>query len=263
MTLKGNVALITGAGRGIGKATAVLLAGMGVKVVLCGRDLESLQNASLLARQEGTDVIALSADVRDWAQVKGMSEKALARCGKIDFLINNAGVASYEPILETSEEAWDWIIDTNLKGIFLCCKAVLPAMLKARKGVIVNISSILGLSGAANMSTYSASKFGVIGFTESLAAEVGPMGIKTYAVCPGPTNTDLHRRIVGREAAETAMSPERVAKEIVGLLSGENTVPSGAAIVVEEEGVSVSNIPPRKTRKRSLRAFIRSLVRGG
>lgn len=263
MNQKGSVTVITGAGKGIGKATAILLAEEGMHVVLCGRDPEPLHHTSLLLEQKGTHGLVVSVDVRDWNQVKAMREMTLAKFGRIDVLINNAGVAYYKPVSETTEQEWDDIIDTNMKGIFFCCKAVLPSMQAAQKGVIINISSILGLKAIGNMASYSASKFGVIGFTQSLADEIAKSGIRAYAVCPGPTNTDLHRSIVGKEAAEKAMSPERVANKILAILTGGISVPTGSNVLIDETHPYRYRIPLRNIWEKPLRKLARSLFQGG
>jgi 3-oxoacyl-[acyl-carrier protein] reductase len=176
-------------------------------------------------------------DVRDRLQVKDMAERVLERFGRVDILINNAGIALYKTILETTEEEWEDIIRTNMTGVFLCCKAVLPGMLKAKHGTIVNISSIAGIRGTSHMGAYSASKFGIIGLTQSLAKEIEPSGIKVYSVCPGPTDTKLHRLIVGDEAAKMAMSPEKVAETILGVITQEIPLPSGGEIVVDGQKI--------------------------
>jgi 3-oxoacyl-[acyl-carrier protein] reductase len=234
MKLAGAVAVITGSGTGIGRATALSFAEQGATVIACGRRYSPLIETAQLIQQGGTDVLAIPTDVRDYVQVNKMMQAALERFGRVDVLVNNAGAAIQRPIHETTEEEWDRILDTNLKGTFLCCKVALPSMIEAGSGVIINVSSILGLTGIANFGAYCASKFGVIGFTQALGEELKPKGIRVFAVCPGPTQTDLHCRLVGPEKAKQSMSPERVAAEIRGLVTGEIVPPSGVATVVDE-----------------------------
>lgn len=258
----GRVAVITGAGKGIGRATALRLGEQGMKVVLCGRNFAPLSHTSFLLQQKGIQPLIVPVDVRDWNQIEAMCEKSLATYGRIDILVNNAGMALYKSVSETTENEWDAIIDTNLKGMFLCCKAVLPSMQAAQKGVIINVSSILGLKATANMASYSASKFGVIGFTQSLADEIAQSGIRAYAVCPGPTRTDLHRKIVGNEAAEKAMPPERVAEEILAILTGRVSLPTGSSVVIDETDPSFQRSSLRSIWKYSLRKLARTLSLG-
>jgi NAD(P)-dependent dehydrogenase (short-subunit alcohol dehydrogenase family) len=204
-------------------------------VILCGRKSDPLQSTSRQIREKGGEVLALPTDIKEWAQVRSTVDVVLNRYGRIDALINNAGVAIRKAIMETDDEDWDLVLQTNLKGYFLCCKAVLPSMIEAHRGLIVNVSSILGLSGTAEMGAYCSSKFGVIGLTQSLAAELEQTGIKVCAVCPGPTYTDLHRQMVGEDEAKEAMSPERVAETILAVVTGKMELPSGEALVVDDQ----------------------------
>jgi 3-oxoacyl-[acyl-carrier protein] reductase len=265
MKLKGQVAIITGAGRGIGRAIALAFAEQGGTLVLCGKSPESIEEASHIVKQSGADPLSLIVDVAVWDQVTAMCEKVLERFGKIDILINNAGIVLYKSVLDTTEQDWNRLIDTNMKGVFLCCKAVLPSMLKAKAGVIVNVSSILGLKATANMSVYSASKFGIIGFTQSLAAETLSEGVRVYSVCPGPTNTALHQSVVGHEAASKAMPPQRVANKILAVVAGEISKPSGAEIVIDEQDSSSASALQEQTCMghclKSLELFLRRRVK--
>lgn len=256
MSLKGNVAMITGASSGIGKATALLFAENGARSVICGRDRKSLYEISKAILRLGADCIALKVDVRDWLQVKAITDVAIEQYGRIDILINNAGIALAKPLIETTEEDWNSIINTNMKGVFLCCKAVLPTMMAMRQGTIINISSTLGIQGTSKMAAYSASKFGVIGLTQSLAAEVKLPGIKVYAVCPGSTNTNLHRRIVGDEAAKVAMSPFSVAERIYGIVTGDIHLHSGGVFVVDNHKKEF----PLRANKQTLLTIIKNCL---
>ncbi len=240
MELKGAVVIITGGGTGIGRATALLLAERGARVIVCGRRPGPLAETVRLIEQRAGDALAVPTDVREWAQLREMVNAVLERFGKVDVLVNNAAISIAKPIMDTTMEEWDEMLDTNLKGVFLCCKAVLSSMMEAGNGVIVNISSILGKTGIANMGAYCASKFGVIGLTQALAEELKPRGIRVYAVCPGSTYTDLHRGIVGEEIAKVAMPPEKVAAKIIGLVTGDIRLASGGALVVDEQSVRLA-----------------------
>lgn len=240
MELQNAVVIITGGSTGIGRATALLFAGRGARAVVCGRRPAPLTETVRLIKQKGGDALALPTDVRDWAQVREMVRVVLERFGKVDILVNNAGVAIAKPVVETTEEEWDEMLDTNLKGVFLCCKAVLPSMVEACNGVIVNVSSTLGKTGIANFGAYCASKFGVIGFTQALADELKPRGIRVYAVCPGRTSTDMQRQLGGENIAKLSMPPEKAAEKVMGLVTGEISLPSGSAIVVDEQSVRLA-----------------------
>lgn len=235
MQLKDAVVIVTGGGSGIGKVTALLFAEGGARVIVCGRRPEPLTETVRLIEQRRGNAVAVPIDVTDCTKVASMVHKVLHRFGKVDILINNAGIAIAKPFMETTEREWDEMLDTNLKSIYLCCKAVLPYMVEACSGVIVNVSSVLGKTGIANFGAYCASKFGVIGLTQALADELKPRGIRIYAVCPGSTYTDLHRKIIGEEMAKRGMPPEQVARNIIGLVSGEIQSQSGGSIVVDEQ----------------------------
>lgn len=237
MILQGIVAIITGGGTGIGRATALLLAERGAFVVVCGRRTEPLLETIRLIERLGFKASFSVTDVRKWDQVTNMVNTVLERFGKIDVLINNAGVALAADIADTKEEDWNIILDTNLKGTFLCCKAVIPTMSKACRGIIVNVSSILGKTGIANMGAYCVSKFGVIGLTQTLADELKSRNIQAYAACPGPTYTELHCKIVGEDAGKTAAPPEYVSEKIIGIITGDLKLPSGGSLVIDEQAV--------------------------
>jgi NAD(P)-dependent dehydrogenase (short-subunit alcohol dehydrogenase family) len=235
MELTDKVAIITGGGTGIGRASALLMAKLGAKVVVCGRRSAPLLETAQLIEQEGGKALALPADVRNSTEVREMVGLVVKHFERIDILLNNAGIALPKPAVEVTEEEWDNILDTNLKGVFLCCQAVLPGMLAASQGVIINVSSILGLAGIANWGPYCAAKFGLLGLTQAWAEELKPKGIEIFTVCPGRTNTEMQRRVGGARIAELSMPPDKVAAKIVGLARGEIRLPSGSAIVVDEQ----------------------------
>lgn len=240
MGSKGTVVIITGGGTGIGRATALAFANSGANIAVCGRRLQPLKETVRLIEETGHSALAIQMDVRNGLGIENMVKEVLGRFAKIDILVNNAGIAIAKPIIQTEEDDWDAVLDTNLKGVFLCSKAVLPSMLKANKGVIINVSSVLGMRGAANLVAYCASKFGVIGFTEALAEEFKTKNIRLYAICPGATFTDLHRSVVGEEAARLSMTPEKVAAKIIGLAGGEISLASGSSLVVDEQAADIS-----------------------
>ena len=192
MSLEGRVALVTGAGRGIGRAIADELAKRGADIVLADRMLEGAQqSAAEIAAQTSRQTLAVEVDVSSLESAKAMVEQAMGRFGKVDILVNNAGITRDDLIMRMEEADWDAVIDINLKGAWNCSKAVIRAMMKARYGRIVNISSVSGLAGQAGQTNYSASKAGLIGFTKALAREVASRQITVNAVAPGFVPTAL------------------------------------------------------------------------
>ncbi|MEI8064213.1 MAG: beta-ketoacyl-ACP reductase, partial [Verrucomicrobiota bacterium] len=189
--LEDKVAVVTGAGRGIGKAIAVRLAGEGARVACCGRTLANVEATVAAIVAAGGQAKAYAVDVADAVQVIATCEQVLKDFLRVDVLVNNAGVTRDQLLLRISEADWDTVLDTNLKGAFLFTKAISRAMLKQRSGRIINISSISGLTGNAGQSNYAASKAGLLGFTKSVARELASRGITVNAVAPGFIVTDM------------------------------------------------------------------------
>ncbi|MCD6290070.1 MAG: SDR family oxidoreductase, partial [Anaerolineae bacterium] len=191
--LDGRVALVTGGSKGLGKAMASALAGVGADVAIVSRHLDEAEaTAQQIAQESGQRVIAIQADVSSAEQVNAMVERVIRELGRIDVLVNNAGINQRGPILELSEETWDQIIDINLKGPWLCAKAVGPYMIAQRWGRVINVSSILGLVGLEERTPYASSKGGLIQMTKTLALEWAPYGITVNALCPGPFMTEIN-----------------------------------------------------------------------
>lgn len=192
MSLKGKVAVVTGGSRGIGRAVCLRLASMGAKVYV---NFVSRSDAADAVVQEiekaGGVAYALGFDVADSAAVKEAFEMVVKESGGVDILINNAGITRDGLFLRMKEADWDAVLTTNLKGAFLCAKAVVKGMVKKRAGRIVNISSLSGVSGNAGQANYSAAKAGLIGFSKSLAKEVAPRGITVNCVAPGFISTEI------------------------------------------------------------------------
>jgi NAD(P)-dependent dehydrogenase (short-subunit alcohol dehydrogenase family) len=193
MELKNTVAIVTGGARGIGRGIAYELAKEGVRIAIADLPVTAADRDETIAeiKRLGSDAIAIDADVRDFAQCQAMVQAAIGKWGQVDILVNNAGVIRIGPVVAFSEEDWDLVIDVNLKGTFLCSKAVAGHMMERRSGRIINLSSIAGKRGNPMTSAYSTSKFGVIGFTQSLAHEMAGFNVTANAICPGEVETHM------------------------------------------------------------------------
>jgi meso-butanediol dehydrogenase/(S,S)-butanediol dehydrogenase/diacetyl reductase len=256
MELKGKVAIVTGAARGIGRGIALKLAASGANLALV--DLGNPADRALTynlgaqaelnrtveeAREFGVKAIAILADVTRFADLERMASEVVAKLGGIDILVNNAGIIAVGPVTDFAEEAWDRVMAVNAKGPFLCAKACIPHLTRQREGAIVNIASVAGKTGHGGRSAYCASKFAVVGFTQSLAEELGPVNIRVNAVCPGFVRTamwtDVLDPIIGvqygvsREAAfdeavarntflKRELTPADIGEAVVYLCRAEN-----------------------------------------
>ena len=194
-------AIVTGSTRGIGKETALLLLKNGLNVVISSKSQPSVDNViqEILDKfpSKKENILGLKCDVSKYSDVKSLVEVSVKTFGRIDVLVNNAGIVYYKSIMNTTEEEWDKTIDTNLKGTFLFTKEVLPYMIENKfGGIIINVSSGAGKSGFSNLSSYCASKFGMIGLTESVAKEIIDNNIKVMAICPGGVYTDMIKDMV-------------------------------------------------------------------
>jgi 3-oxoacyl-[acyl-carrier protein] reductase len=200
--LENQIAVVTGAGRGIGRAIALRFAAEGADVVCVSRTAGNSEKVAAEVRALGRKAWAHAVDVADSASVSAAAEKILAEAGRVDILVNNAGVTRDGLIMRMSDADWDAVLDTNLKGAFLVTKALSRAMLKQRAGRIINIASVIGLIGNAGQCNYAASKAGLIGFTQSAARELGSRSITVNALAPGFIETDMTADIKPEMKAE-------------------------------------------------------------
>lgn len=199
--LQGKVAIVTGASKGIGREIAIEFAHHGGAVVLGSRDAVGLEQLADAIRAEGGAALPFSADVSDRRAVKDLISTTLAKFGKIDILINNAGTNYVSSLVLSDDARWKQMFDTNVFGVYNCTKAVLPSMIRAKSGRIINIASIAGVVGAAHNSAYSAAKAAVIGFTKSVALEVARLGITCNAICPWHVDTEMMHQAMAARAA--------------------------------------------------------------
>ena len=226
--------LVTGASRGIGRSIALRFAEEGARLALAARTENELLQTASLVEQTGARAVAIPTDIRDRAAVEACVARAEAELGPIDVLVNNAGVFLWRPFLELSSEEWDLVLSTNLTGAANFCRAVLPGMIGRRRGRIVNVSSIHGMRGEANLAAHSAAKFGLIGLTQSLAREYRSFNIAVNAVCPGTVEnrqdeTDAPSR---SEPLAEKLWPRDVAKTVLFLASDDAAAITGAALEV-------------------------------
>jgi 3-oxoacyl-[acyl-carrier protein] reductase len=228
--LEPGVAVVTGASRGIGRATALALAGRGAAVSLASRDPAGLLKVESEIRDRGGTATSIAVDVADAARVEELFEETERRLGPVDVAVNNAGIVERHPVVETSEESWDRVLGVNLKGVFLCTKAALSRMIPRGRGRIVNVSSISGKLGTPQLAAYCAAKWGVIGFTKATAEEARRQGVQLFSVCPGSVNTEMLQK--GLPGAKPQMEPEAVANVILYLATEAPDAMTGAAVDV-------------------------------
>lgn len=245
MKLKGKVIIITGAKSGIGLATAIRFASEGAKVVVA--DIKDAHQEVSEITWRGADALFVQVDVSNGSQVAALIEKTLAAFGRLDVLVNNAGIELAKKVTETTEAEWEHLMNVNLKGVFLCSKAAIPVMQRNGGGVIVNVASELGLVGGSEIAAYSASKGGVVQLTKAMAIDHAGDGIRVNCVAPGPVLTPLleaiienssnpeqeRQNIVGKTLLKRLARPEEMANVIVFMASDESSYMTGSVVVVD------------------------------
>lgn len=242
MELTGKIAVVTGGSRGIGRAVCLELARHGANVVLCYAGNEAAAQETVTACEGlGVQALAVQCDVSDAEAVKTLMDTALKTFGRIDILVNNAGITRDGLLMTMKEADFDAVINANLRGTFLCLKAVARTMMKQRYGRIVNLSSVVGLRGNAGQINYAASKAGVIGMTKSMAKELASRGVTVNAVAPGFIDTDMTAAMTDAAKSATLASipagrlgaPEDVAKAVAFLASDDAAYITGQVLAVD------------------------------
>ena len=245
MRLKNKVAIITGGKSGIGFATALRFAIEGAKVVIA--DINNTDQEVQKIKQCGYEASFVQVDISNENQVNTLIEKTFRHYGCLDIVVNNAGIELAKKITDTTEAEWDRLMNVNLKGVFLCSKAAIPAMRRGGGGVIVNVASELGIVGGSEIAAYSASKGGVVQLTKSMAIDHASDGIRVNCICPGPVSTPLlesiinsssnpeeeRRHVVEKTLLKRLAQPEEIANVIAFLASVEASYMTGSVIVVD------------------------------
>ena len=244
MFLEGQVALVTGAGRagkGIGRSIALALAGEGAKIAIADFVAEAAESVAKEVQATGVESLALVGSVSSPEDVDRMVQETVDRFGKIDILVNNAGITRDNLLVRMSEDEWDAVLDTNLKGTFNCTKAVAKHMMRQRSGKIVNVASVMGIMGNAGQANYSASKGGVIALTKTTAKELGSRGVNVNAVAPGFIQTVMTEDMPEEAKADISVkiplrrlgTPEDVAGVVLFLCSPAASYITGQVIAID------------------------------
>jgi NADP-dependent 3-hydroxy acid dehydrogenase YdfG len=224
--LHGQVAIVTGAGRGIGHAIATAMAREGATVVLAARTRQQLAATAAAIRESGGTALAIPTDVTQDAAVEAMVEQAIAELGRVDALVTAAGAASFGPVVSSKPADWDAILAVNLRAVMVCCHAVLPVMIRQRRGTIINVASVAAQRAIPGAAVYTATKAGVVGFSRVLAEELRAEGVRVGVLVPGAVDTPLWDTIPNSPDRSRMLRPEDVARAAVLMAS----LPPGAAL---------------------------------
>lgn len=242
LRLADKVAIVTGAASGIGRSIAVLFAREGARLVVADVDEKGIEGTLSIIKRNGGIGLGIRTDVSDSAEVTSMVERAISQFARVDALVNNAGVEMKGSVASLGESDWDRVMNTNLKGVYLCSHFVIPHMVKRRQGVIINMASDLGISPIPNVAAYAATKGGIIALTKAMAKDHAKDGIRVNCLAPGPIETPLLRRFQPEEILKFVQevmipmgrlgTPEEVASAALFLASDEASFINGAIVTV-------------------------------
>jgi 3-oxoacyl-[acyl-carrier protein] reductase len=240
--LKNKTAVVTGSGRGIGRETAILLYKKGLNLVLYSRTqteidstVKEIKRITKTCDAYRDRVVGLRCDVSNSFEVEYLIKSTIDKFKSIDILVNNAGIVYVKKLIDTSEDEWDKTIDINLKSSFLCTRATLPFMIKNRSGIIINVSSGAGKTGFPDISAYCASKFGMIGLTESVAWEVANYNIRVMAICPGEVDTQMQQNVdlnYYMKNKHNMLQPKDIAEKIAEMIFKEHQYYNGQSVEI-------------------------------
>jgi NAD(P)-dependent dehydrogenase (short-subunit alcohol dehydrogenase family) len=235
--LAGQVAVVTGAGRGIGRAVARAFAREGAAVALCARSVQELEAVQREIEIEGGRAVVSPADVSDEAAAAALVSETLKAFGRIDCLVTAAGLAAFGPVAETKTADWDGTMAVNLRGVFLCCRAVLPAMMAARRGTIINVGSIVTSRTLPGSAAYTASKYGLLGLSRVLAEEMRPHGVRVGVLSAGATDTPLWDVVPNPPSRARMVKPEQVARAALLMATLEPGATLEEVTLVPQDGI--------------------------
>jgi len=241
--LENRVALVTGASRGLGKAIALALAGAGARLAMVARDIQQLQTAAEEIRATGAEAEIFVADVSRESDIEQLAAQVKSRLGRVDILVNNAGINIRKPLVEFTADEWRQVLDTNLTGVFLMCRAFIPLMRGRGYGRILNLTSMMSHVALPGRTAYCASKAGLLGLTRALALEVAPEGITVVGISPGPVATEMNAPLLNDPATYQQFTsniplgrwgkPEEIGRLALYLCSEEAAFITGVDIVID------------------------------
>ena len=246
MRLKDKVAIVTGGGSGIGRGVSLMFAEEGARVLVADLNEENGRETVDLIEAAGGEAQFINVDVTSAGDTARMAEAAVDAWGKLDILVNNAGIVRMGSVVEAAEEEWDAVLDTNLKGVFLCSKFAVPEMIRGGGGAIINLASVGGIVGPNDMAAYGSAKAGVINLTRQIAVDFGPQGVRVNCISPGTIVTDMHQAFYSEEEKDEVLAewaamkplrkvgyPKDIAYAAVYLASDESGFVTGANLIVD------------------------------